>query len=363
LKFLQKARFDGGFDFRDGRGVRQRGYLATAVRGDVPLAVVVSSATLSLADTLAWTQDETLREVLPVLAPLFIGTLVIAPFTIRSSLRPLGRLSAEVATIEPSRTHVRLGEDDIPLEILPLVQSFNNALGRIDEGFEQQRRFTTNAAHELRTPLAILRARIDSLENGPAKTGLVTDVERMTRLVSQLLLAGRLEMQLPSFETPVDLVEVARETVDRLAPLELARGHELKLRLPGRPVEIQGDEESLGDALRNLIENALDCSPAGQPVEIEVTGDRAVEVRDRGPGIPPEHREQIFERFWRARKANGEGAGLGLSIVRAIMARHCGTITVGDNPRGGAVFRLQFPKLSLSAAAEGKQSLRPPHAS
>ena len=165
----------------------------------------------------------------------------------------------------------------------------------------------------------------------------------MTRLVSQLLIAGRLEMQQPPLQVTVDLAEIARETVERLAVLRTAREHELRLRLPAHPVAIIGDAESLGDALRNLIDNALAHSPAGQPVEIAVAENGSVEIRDHGPGIPAEDREQIFERFWRARKSGGDGAGLGLSIVQSIVQRHRGTITVADNHGGGAIFRIKFP--------------------
>ena len=334
---------DGGFDFRDSSGRQDRGYVMTETRRGASLRVLVSSATLSFGDTIAWMQDETLSELAPVLAPLFIGILLVAPFTIRRSLRPIDRLSAEAALVEPSRTDVRLEEAGVPSEILPLVRTINTALGRIDEGFEQQRRFTTNAAHELRTPLAILRARIDGLDEGGIKSGLIKDVERMTRLVSQLLIAGRLEMQPPPLEATVDLAEIARETVERLAVLRTAREHELRLRLPGYPVAVKGDAESLGDALRNLIDNALAHSPAGQPVEIAVAADGSVEVRDHGSGIAPEDREKIFERFWRARKPGGEGAGLGLSIVRAIVQGHRGTISVADNPGGGTIFGVKLP--------------------
>jgi signal transduction histidine kinase len=195
------------------------------------------------------------------------------------------------------------------------------------------------------TPLAILRARIDGLEDGEAKTGLSKDVERMTRLVSQLLTAGRLEMQPPSLDDSVDLAAIARETVERLAILPAAREHELRLHLPEQPVIIRGEEEALGDALRNLIDNALAHSPAGKAVEILVAEDGSIEVRDRGPGIPPAQREQIFERFWRASKSGGEGAGLGLSIVRAIVKGHRGSISVADNPGGGTIFRLVFARV------------------
>jgi len=338
------GRPEGGFDFRDATGRTDRGYAMRVSRKDVSLVVLASSATLSLADTLTWMQDETLSELAPVLAPLFIGVLLVAPFTIRRALRPLGRLSAEAALIEPSRTDVRLQEMGVPAEILPLVRAINTALQRIDEGFELQRRFTTNAAHELRTPLAILRARIDGLEDGELKAGLIKDVERMTRLVSQLLTAGRLEMQPPSLEGFVDLAAVTRDTVERLAILPAAREHELRLQLPEHPVTVRGEEETLSDALRNLVDNALAHSPAGKPVDIQVAEDGSVEVRDRGPGIPPEHREQIFERFWRASKSGGEGAGLGLSIVRAIVKGHRGNLSVADNPGGGTIFRLAFPR-------------------
>jgi signal transduction histidine kinase len=337
------GRSDGGFDFRDSSGRQDRGYVVTETRQGASLRVLVSSATLSFGDIIAWMQDETLSELAPVLAPLFVGTLLVAPFTIRRSLRPIDRLSADAALIEPSRTDVRLEEAGVPSEILPLVRTINTALGRIDEGFEQQRRFTTNAAHELRTPLAILRARIDGLEDGGTKAGLIKDVKRMTRLVSQLLIAGRLEMQPPPLEATVDLAEIARETVERLAVLRTAQEHELRLRLPEHPVAIKGDAESLGDALRNLIDNALAHSPAGQPVEIAVAADGSVEVRDHGPGIAPKDREQIFERFWRARKSGGEGAGLGLSIVRAIVQGHRGTVSIADNAGGGTIFTIKLP--------------------
>jgi signal transduction histidine kinase len=341
----------GGFDFRDASGASERGYIMPADSAAGRLRIVVASPNLSFADTLAWMQDEVVSELLPVLAPLFLGALLVAPFTIRRSLLPLDRLSLQAATIEPARTDVRLLEQGVPSEILPLVRKINEALARIDEGFDQQRRFTSNAAHELRTPLAILRARIDGLEDGPTKSGLIGDVERMSRLVNQLLLAGRLELQAPMPNVMIDLVEVARETVERMSLLQAAGDHRFKLLLPESPVRIWGDAESLGDALRNLVENALAHSPAGAPVEIEVTQGGALEVRDRGPGVPPADRRRIFERFWRGPNPGGDGAGLGLSIVQAIAERHRGTITVEDNPGGGALFRLQLPS---SVPARGK---------
>jgi signal transduction histidine kinase len=127
-----------------------------------------------------------------------------------------------------------------------------------------------------------------------------------------------------------------------LALLPAAKDHELRLDVPDHAVVIRGDAESLVDALRNLIDNAMAHGPAGSPVEIAVRNNGVVEVRDHGPGIAPEDREQIFEPFWRATKARGEGAGLGLAIVRNVVARHGGRITVTDDPGGGALFRMEF---------------------
>jgi signal transduction histidine kinase len=326
-------------------GQSERGYALLFVRPAGRLRVVVSSPNLSLADTLSWMQDEALRELLPILAPVFIGALLITPLTIRRSLIPLDRLSAQAALIEPAHTDVRLKEEEIPSEILPLVQKINEALARIDEGFELQRRFTSNAAHELRTPLAILRARIDGLDEGPAKAGLARDIDRMTRLVGQLLLAGRLEMPEAASVAPIDLGEIARETVERLRLLPVSHEHALHLELPRTPIIVRGEAESLGDALRNLIDNAIAYSPAGSAVDIAVTPDAGLEVRDRGSGIAASDRERIFERFWRGRKPMGEGAGLGLSIVKSIITRHGGSVSIRENPGGGTIFRLQFPRL------------------
>jgi signal transduction histidine kinase len=258
----------------------------------------------------------------------------------------LDRLSAQASLIEPARTDVRFKEAGIPSEILPLVQKINEALARIDEGFELQRRFTSNAAHELRTPLAILRARIDGLDEGPAKQGLARDIDRMTRLVGQLLLSGRLEMPEAASVAPIDLGDIARETVERLRLLPASQGHPLHLELPETPIIVRGEAESLEDALRNLIDNAIAYSPTGSAVDIAVTQDAGLEVRDRGPGILAGDRQRIFERFWRGRKPTGEGAGLGLSIVKSIVTRHGGSVSIRDNPGGGTIFRLQFPTLS-----------------
>ena len=207
---------------------------------------------------------------------------------------------------------------------------------------EQQKRFTANAAHELRTPLAVLRARIDGQPPSPERDALRRDVDRMARLVEQLLAVARLEARQVTLSEGVDLVAVARDTVARLFPLALSSGRELALTAPDRPVTVRGDAFALEDALRNLIDNALRHGPPGETIEVTVGADPpALEVADRGPGVPAAMRPHLFEPFNRGADSTG-GAGLGLAIVAETAAIHSATVSVDDRPGGGARFRLSF---------------------
>lgn len=211
----------------------------------------------------------------------------------------------------------------------------------LERAIEQQKRFTANAAHELRTPLAVLRARIDGQQPSPERETLQRDVDRMARLVDQLLAVARLEARLVTLSDGVDLVAVARDTVARLFPLALSNGRELALTAPNRPVTVRGDAYALEDALRNLIDNALRHGPPGENVEVTVSADPpALEVADRGPGVPAAVRPHLFEPF--SRGDSKGGAGLGLAIVAETAAIHDASVAVEDRPGGGARFRLSF---------------------
>lgn len=212
----------------------------------------------------------------------------------------------------------------------------------LERAVEQQKRFTANAAHELRTPLAVLRARIDGQPPSPERETLQRDVDRMARLVEQLLAVARLEGRLVTLSDGVDLVAVARDTVARLFPLALSNGREIALTAPDRPVTVRGDTFALEDALRNLIDNALRHSPPGETVEVTVSADPlALEVADRGSGVPTAVRPHLFEPFCRGADSKG-GAGLGLAIVSETATIHNATVSVEDRPGGGTRFRLLF---------------------
>jgi signal transduction histidine kinase len=277
-------------------------------------------------------------------APFLLAMLLVSLVTIRNSLLPLRRLSEQAAAIGPSSTDVRLPEAGVPREILPLVHAINSALGRIDTGFRVQREFTADAAHELRTPLAVLRAHIETLPEPGKRDALLRDLDSMTRLIEQLLAVARAEALTVATDELADLNAVAVDVGTFLAPMALGRGRLIEVIEETRPCSIPANGEAVFNALRNLVENALTHAPAGTTVTVRVEAPATLRVEDRGPGVPPDQRERIFQRFWRADRRKS-GSGLGLAIVSQIMEAHGGRVEVGDRPGGGAVFSLVFPTL------------------
>ena len=273
--------------------------------------------------------------------PFLLAVLGISAFTVRRSLAPLNELAILATKIDPGHSTLRLPSAGIPEEILPLVSSVNNVLDRLDEGLRQQREFNANAAHQLRTPLAVLGANIDTMTDSAVAAKLRYDVEVMSRIVSQLLLVARLETLNVRLDERVDLCLTARQAAENLGPIAISTHKTLEVEEPAAPVFIRGNGFVANIAISNLIENALNHSPPGKAVRIRVTPGPSVEISDSGPGIPAEFRERIFERFWRG-EASKEGAGLGLAIVRRIMHALNGTVSVADAHEGGAQFTLQF---------------------
>jgi len=274
--------------------------------------------------------------------PFLLALLGISALTVRRSLAPLKALAARAARIDPGSSDLRLPTAGIAAEILPLVNSFNNVLNRFDEGLTRQREFNANAAHQLRTPLAVLAANIDTMTDRAAAAKLRSDVELMSRIVNQLLLVAKLETLNVPLDEPVDLGQTARQVAANLGPIAISARKSLEIEEPAEPIVVRGNAFVVSIAISNLIENALNHSPPDSAVRIRVTPEAAVEVRDYGPGVPVEFRDKIFTRFWRADHGR-DGAGLGLAIVRRIMQALHGAVSVADAPGGGALFTLQFP--------------------
>jgi signal transduction histidine kinase len=274
-----------------------------------------------------------------------LAQLGISVFTVRRGLVPLEKLSALAGSISPGSSSIRLPQSGVPQEILPLVGAVNSALDRLDEGMQQQREFTANAAHQLRTPLTVLAANIDMMSDAAVAAKLRYDVDLMSRIVTQLLLVARLENLNICVDEQVELSSMVREAAENLGPLAISMHKTLEVDGPPTPVFVRGNTRAVVAAVSNLIENALNHSPPGGAVTIRVTSMPSIEVLDSGPGVPQHMREKIFERFWRG-ESSKEGAGLGLAIVRRIMRALRGDVSVADAPGGGAKFSLEFPVFS-----------------
>ncbi|TXC72217.1 HAMP domain-containing histidine kinase [Sphingomonas ginsenosidivorax] len=264
-----------------------------------------------------------------------------APFAIPIVLYSVRPVAKAAGRLDPSDLDGRLSEHRVVKEILPLVRAFNAVLDRLSHVFDQRRRFIADVAHELRAPLAVLSAQIETVPDDPRRVDLQRTLYRLNQMVGQMLDVERLTLAGRRRE-PVDLVALAREATADVAPLALSSGYEIAFSAERETAIVEGDWHAITRAVSNLLGNAIAHGDAAGTIEVRVTDDRAIEVSDEGPGVPPDARTRIFEPFHRERW-DRDGCGLGLHLVQEIMASHGGkAAVVGNGP--GATFRLSFDR-------------------
>ncbi len=298
--------------------------------------------------------DDTTTAVITVLAiglPLLV--LVVATVTwwaVGRTLRPVRRITRAMADITASDLHRRVPVPATRDEIGELALTVNQTLARLDTSVEQQRRFVADASHELRGPLAALRADLEISVTHPERTAwhdvardTLSDVERLQHLTEDLLLLARLDSHQQRPYHRVDLARVVTEVANGI------RRDDVEVNVPGTetPVIVEGDPEQLHRMIRNLVYNAEEHAEGHITITVTKAGTTVqVRIADDGTGVSPELRTVIFERFVRvdaARTRDTGGTGLGLAIVADVVASHHGSITVTDNEPHGAIFTVELP--------------------
>lgn len=271
-------------------------------------------------------------------------------------LNPLQRVAREVS----NRAATYLEPVDlaaVPEEISALVDELNKLFNRLQQAFDREKRFSADAAHELRTPLAVLKTQaqvamrsIDDDERAQSLKKLITGVDRSTHVVHQLLTLARMVPDCGYSADDLSLVKLYNVAVDeivQIAPEALEKNIEIELKCPDESVVIEGNIVALGILLRNLIDNAVRYTPENSQVEViikQISNRIHIQVIDNGPGIPLELRSRVFERFYRIIGNTAKGSGLGLAIVAQIVQLHKGEIQLDTAKSGkGLAITIKFP--------------------
>lgn len=297
-----------------------------------------------------------LRRVAWFTMPIILLVLVADFFVVRRVLRPVISASERARAIDPRRLELRLPTQNIPREILPLIETINQALTRLERGFRVQRDFTADAAHELRTPLSVLRMRIDRLADQDVAGPLRANVDTMTHVVNQLLDIAELEGMIVAPDDKADLHLICSEVADLMAPVILSQGKDVAITGCEKSVWVKGSSPMLFQAIRNLAENAAKYAPKGTAVELRIEQQGIVRVIDEGPGVPEDEQELIFQRFWRRDRTRTGGAGLGLAIVARVAEMHSGSIKIERRNGGGAVFSLDLTNCCIQPDSKAVES-------
>jgi two-component system, OmpR family, sensor kinase len=358
--FTTSATGDSGFHYRV---LVRSGLFNHTISGYIVVAIPIQSldATLSRLTTI-----DLLVSALVLVVLAGLGYVVV-----RLGMRPLEEIEATAGAIAAGDLSRRVDREDDRTEVGRLGASLNEMLQQIDRAFSEQRasedrlrQFLADASHELRTPLTSIRGYSELFRRGAATRPddlassmrrIEDEATRMGVLVDDLLLLARLDQGRPLEQRPVDLAAIAAEAAEQAQIVAPERPMTV---VAPAPVVVIGDEQRLRQLVANLVRNAIEHTPDATPIAVSVgaSGDRArLVVHDEGPGVDQEHRERIFERFYRAdpsRARESGGAGLGLSIVASIAAAHDGRAYLEADERRGATFVVEIPLAPIPDAGD-----------
>ena len=343
-------------DLIDSRRVPRRAYAMPLSAGNRTEALVVSR---SVVEMLAF-QGRTFASLLAVSIVLLLMGGALTYWLAGRALRPVRTISGIARSISERDLQRRVDVKVPPDELGELVDTFNSMLARLEASFRTMGRFTADASHELRAPLTLMRAEIESaLRRGRTKEeykraleSVQGEVDHLTRLTEQLLMLARADAgALKPAKEAVDVADFLHETGARWEPVAERRSVRMEVSAPASGY-VQGDPALLRRVMDNLVDNAIRYTGEGTSVALRgyaSNGGWNVDVVDQGPGIPAEYRTQLFSRFARpdtARSPEDGGAGLGLALSAAIARAHGGSLELVENGEPGAVFRLHLPKVA-----------------
>ncbi|MCZ8252590.1 MAG: sensor histidine kinase N-terminal domain-containing protein [Hylemonella sp.] len=305
---------------------------------------------ISVAETLETRQQmvrQQLRETLVSQGLLLLAAALLVVVGVQRGIRPLEHFRQRLAARDDD-DFSPIAPPDLPRELHPLVNTLNGYLARLGRLIDIRKRFLDNAAHQLRTPLTVLKTQLALADRDPVAVAAARQTtDDAVRLTEQLLAMTRAEhaSALPagSEGETVDLLGLARQVTQEYLPRALQQGDDFGFEARVDACRVPGTAALLHDALGNLVDNALHHTPPGTRITVRV-GPRWVEVEDHGPGIATEHQAHVFERFYRAAPASVRGSGLGLAIAREIAQQQGATLTLRSPaaPATGAIFRIEW---------------------
>jgi|GEM_PF-1417161 len=302
---------------------------------------------VAMVDDPAWQWKGVIVEELldHVVVPMLfiVPALTFAVFwTTRRALRPLTRVARQAGelgnTVTSGRPFAPLSGEGLPLEFDGVVAGINAMLAKLDRSLTLQKEFTSDVAHQLRTPLAVLLLEVSALPPGPERDRVKQELGDLANLVNQLLRFAQAEDAMARQRHAVDIVGAARKVCEDLAGAAFDAKKTIEFDAPEEATIVSGHAALIDAAIRNIVDNAVKLSPPHSTISVSVNAERKIIVEDRGPGVLDTHKDLIFERFWRADGRRAPGSGIGLALVRRIAFLHGGDVHVEDRPGGGARF-------------------------